>query len=381
MDGQGLFLLIKSKGRKLWRFRYVKPLSTKQTDLSFGAYPDISLAQARKMRDEYLALLAQNIDPQQYREQQETQAQEQLANTLYSVVERWREKKAQEVQEKTMLKNWGRLEKHLFPQLGNMPIAQLHPKLVIDTLTPLKERGIGDTLHRIIRLLNEILNFAVNSGLIEFNKCVNVSASFSTPTTENNPTIRPEALPAFLADLQDSNSSFMVKCLIKWQLLTMVRPKEAVTAEWAEIDLNQRLWAIPAEKMKGGKRGHIVPLSIQAMRLLEKIKTITGGEQYIFQSELKADQPMNPQTANRAIKLLAGGKYAGKLTAHGLRAIASTYLNEQLINYDVVEACLSHIIADQTRKAYNRSDYLEQRVGVMQLWGDYVEQCANARGI
>jgi len=128
--------------------------------------------------------------------------------------------------------------------------------------------------------------------------------------------------------------------------------------------------------MKGGRRGHIVPLSTQAIRLLNKMKSITGGERYVFQSEIKANQAINPQTANRAIKLLAGGKYAGKLTAHGLRAIASTYLNEQLVNYDVVEACLSHIIADQTRKAYNRSDYLEQRAPVMQQWGDYVERCS-----
>ncbi|OOF59485.1 integrase arm-type DNA-binding domain-containing protein [Rodentibacter myodis] len=376
MDGQGLFLLIKSKGSKLWRFRYVKPFSTKQTDLSLGTYPDISLSQARKVRDEFLSLLAQNIDPQQYRQQQNTEEQERLINTLFAVAEKWRDKKAPEVLPKTMEKNWGRLEKHLFPKLGQMPISSITPKLLIEALNPLKERGISDTLQRIIRLVNEILNFAVNGGLIEFNKCVNVALSFSTPTTENNPTIRPEALPEFLSDLRDSNSSLQVKILIKWQLLTMVRPKEAVSAEWAEIDFNQKLWAIPAEKMKGGKRGHIVPLSSQAIKLLDKMKNLTGGGQYVFQSELKPNQSMNPQTANRAIKLLAGRKYTGKLTAHGLRAIASTYLNEQLINYDVVEACLSHTIADQTRKAYNRSDYLEQRIEVMQLWGDYVERCS-----
>ncbi|OOF82819.1 preprotein translocase [Rodentibacter ratti] len=377
-DGQGLYLLIKPTGAKLWRFNYYQPFSSprKRVLLGVGKYPDISLSQARKVRDEFLSLLAQNIDPQQYRQQQSAEEQERLINTLLAVAEKWKEKKADEVQPKTLEKNWGRLEKHLFPKLGNMPISTITPKLVIETLAPLKERGINDTLQRVIRLLNEILNFAVNGGLIEFNKCVNVASSFSAPTSENNPTIRPELLPEFLSDLRDSNSSMQVKLLIKWQLLTMVRPKEAVSAEWSEIDFNQKLWAIPAEKMKGGKRGHIVPLSTQAMRLLDKMKKLTAGEKYVFQSEMKANQAMNPQTANRAIKLIAGGKYAGKLTAHGLRSIASTYLNEQLINYDVVEACLSHIIADQTRKAYNRSDYLEQRIEVMQLWGDYVERCS-----
>lgn len=377
-DGQGLYLLIKPSGSRLWRFNYYQPFSNprKRVLLSVGKYPNISLSQARKTRDEYLALLAQDIDPQQYRKQQSDEEQERLTNTFRNVAGKWREKKAPEVLPKTMEKNWARLENHLFPKLGELPISAITPKLLIETLQPLKERGVGDTLQRTIRLTNEILNFAVNGGLIEFNKCVNVSASFSTPTIENNPTIRPEELTEFLTDLRESNSALVVKLLIKWQLLTMVRPKESVSAEWSEIDFDKKQWAIPADKMKGGRRGHIVPLSTQAIRLLDKMKSITGGERYVFQSEIKANQAINPQTANRAIKLLAGGKYAGKLTAHGLRAIASTYLNEQLVNYDVVEACLSHIIADQTRKAYNRSDYLEQRVPVMQQWGDYIERCS-----
>lgn len=377
-DGQGLYLLIKPTGARLWRFNYYQPFTNprKRVLLGLGKYPDVSLAQARKVRDEYRTLLAQGIDPQQHRKQQNESEQERLRSTFRAVAEKWRDKKADEVLPKTISKIWGRLEKHVLPKLGDMPVSSIAPKMLIEVLEPLRVRGIGDTLQRVIRYTNEILNFAVNSGLIEFNKCVNVSASFSTPTTANNPTIRPDELPAFLADLRESNSSNLVKALIKWQLLTMVRPKESVSAEWREIDFNKRQWIIPAEKMKGGKRRHIVPLSTQAVRLLEKMKALTGGERFVFQSDVKANQPLNPQTANRAIKSFAGGKYEGKLTAHGMRAIASTYLNEQLVNYDVVEACLAHVIADQTRKAYNRSDYLEQRAPVMQQWGDYVEQCS-----
>lgn len=377
-DGQGLYLLIKPNGSKLWRFNYYKlfTIPKKRALLGLGKYPDISLQQARKIRDEYLALLAQNIDPQTHRQEQETEETFRRKNTLRLIAEKWREKKSLEVQARTMEKNWARLENHLFDKLGDTPISAITPQIVIKALEPLKERGVGDTLHRVIRLLNEVLNFAVNMGVIEFNKCVNVSASFAIPTTENTPTIRPERLPEFMADLNNGNNSSQVKMLIKWQLLTMVRAKEAVSAEWAEIDFDKKTWTIPAEKMKGGKRSHIVPLSRQAITLLERIKRITGESRFVFQSEAKPQQAMNPQTANSAIKKLAGGKYKGILKGHGLRSIASTYLNEQLINYDVIEACLSHIIADQTRKAYNRSDYLEQRVEVMQLWADYVEQCS-----
>lgn len=375
-DGKGLYLSVTTKNSKLWRLNYTKPFTKKRTEISLGKYPEISLAQARKIRDEYLELLAQDIDPKIYRQNIVDEEISKRENTLRAAAEKWREKKSLEVQPKTMEKNWARLEKHIFSKIGDVPVAEITPRMVIKAVEPLKERGVGDTLHRVISLLNRVLNFAVNMGLIEFNKCVNVSSNFPTHTAENNPTIRPEELPEFLSDLDNSNSSIQVKILIKWQLLTMVRPKEAVSAEWQEIDFAKKTWTIPAEKMKGGKRSHSVPLSRQAIALLEKIRSITGYKRFVFQSGINQNKSMSSQTANRAIKLLVGGKYKDKLTAHGLRSIASTYLNEQLINYDVVEACLSHIIADQTRKAYNRSDYFDQRIDVMQQWGDYVERCS-----
>ncbi|MDO9892726.1 tyrosine-type recombinase/integrase [Glaesserella parasuis] len=375
-DGKGLYLSVTTKNSKIWRFNYNKPFTKKRTEISLGKYPEISLSQARKIREEYLELLAQDIDPKIYRQNIVDEEILKRENTFEAVANKWREKKSLEVQPKTMEKNWARLENHLFSKIGNVAVSEITPKMVIKAVEPLKARGVGDTLHRVIRLLNEVLNFAVNMGLIEFNKCVNVSANFSTHTAENNPTIRPELLPEFLSDLDNSNSSIQVKILIKWQLLTMVRPKEAVSAEWQEINFDKKTWTIPAPKMKGGKRSHTVPLSRQAITLLEKIKSITGYKRFVFQSGTNPNKSMSSQTANRAIKLLVGGKYKDRLTAHGLRSIASTYLNEQLINYDVIEACLSHIIADQTRKAYNRSDYFDQRIEVMQQWGDYVERCS-----
>ncbi|AGQ24578.1 Prophage integrase IntA [Mannheimia haemolytica] len=216
------------------------------------------------------------------------------------------------------------------------------------------------------------MNFAVNADVIEFNKCQNVGSNFSVAKSEHNPTIHPKELPQFLAALRDYNLSFQTKMLIKWQLLTMTRSREASETLWSEIDLEAKTWTISAERMKM-KRPHVIPLSRQAVEILERMRKITGNSPFVFQSEMKPRQPMNSQTANRAIGLLG---YAGTLTAHGMRSIASTYLNEQLVNYDVVEACLAHVIKDQTRKAYNRSDYLDQRVDVMQQWADYVESCS-----
>ncbi|MDD0823106.1 tyrosine-type recombinase/integrase [Mannheimia sp. AT1] len=377
MDGKGLFLLVKKNGSKLWRFRYKKPITGKESDLGIGSYPETTLAQARAIREEYRALLVENIDPLEHRQRLEAEMLAETENTFYKVSLKWRDKgesrvKNGEIQALTLKKNWGIIEKYLFPRLADYPISNITPKLVISALEPAKEKGLSDTLKRAVRLLNEVMNFAVNADIIEFNKCQNVGSNFSVAKSKHHPTIHPKELLQFFVALRDYDLSFQTKMLIKWQLLTMTRPREASGTRWSEIDLDAKTWTIPAERMKM-KRLHIIPLSRQAVEILERMRKITGHSPFVFQSEKKPNQPMNSQTANRAIGLLG---YTGILTSHGMRSIASTYLNELLLNYDVVEACLAHTIKDQTRKAYNRSDYLERRVDVMQQWADYIESCS-----
>jgi len=375
-DGQGLYLLVKTNNSKLWRFNYYGPYSEpkKRILLSFGRYPDISLAQARKQRDEYLSLLAQNIDPQTYRQNLEREEQQKQANTFLAVAEKWKAKRSLEVEPLTMEKNWLRLEKHLFPKLGKLPITEINSILLIESVKHLDKEGKSDTLHRILRLANNILNYAVNTGLLPFNYCEKVGEAYHKKPKQNNPTIRPEELPQFFTALSQSKTDFITRCLIQWQLLTMVRPAEAVSVEWTEIDWQEKLWRIPAEKMKKTKKGaneHIVPLSSQAIHLLRLLKEITSNKPYVFPHYSKSKQSMSSETANMAIKRMG---YKGKLTSHGLRSIASTYLNEQLIHKDIVEACLAHAVEGDIRRVYNRSSYLEHRKPVMQQWGDYCEQ-------
>lgn len=370
-DGEGLNLRIKPSGSKIWLFNYVSPATKKRTNLKIGRYPEVSLADARLKRGEYRTLLAQGIDPQAQKKLQEQAEEKKLENQFYSIAEKWKEKKATEIEPLTLKKNWRRLETYVFPILGNMLVADILPNVVIEMLEPLNKQGKGDTLKRIIRLINEILNYAVNYGLLPFNPCLNVNAVFNFGKNENNPTISPEELPALLRKIQHSKLSLFTRCLLRFQLLTMTRPAETSNAEWAEIDLDKKEWLLPPEKMKT-RKAHRVPLSRQSLEVLAIMYEFTSNAQYVFQSVRARDKPMNSQTANKALVDLG---YKNKLTAHGLRSIASTYLNEKLINYDVIEACLSHGIKDQVRKAYNRSDYFEERKAVMQLWGDYVEQC------
>ena len=378
MDGQGLFLRVKTNGKKFWLFNYYKPLTSppKRTNLSIGSYPEISIAKARNMRNEYRALLAQGIDPQVHRKEQELAQLQNLSNTFYKVAENWRLKYQTEVEPLTMEKNWLRLEKHLFPKLGNYPVSSITPLLLVEALKPLSIAGKSDTLHRLIRLANQILNYAVNTGLLQFNYCEKVREAFSKKPKQNNPAIHPSELPEFLQILNNSNHDLTTKILIQWELLTMVRPAEAVSVEWSEIDWNERLWHIPAEKMKKTKKGansHTVPLSTQALAILHKMRNISGNSKFVFAHYSKPNQPMSKETANKAINKMG---YAGRQTAHGLRAVARTWLAENNVPYEVAEACLAHAVGSEVSLVYNRSTYLEQRKPVMQLWGDYIEQCS-----
>ncbi len=192
--------------------------------------------------------------------------------------------------------------------------------------------------------------------------------AFEKPKKQNMPTLRPEELPKLMRSLTMSNLSVPTRCLIEWQLLTLVRPSEASSARWVEIDLNTKLWTIPAERMKA-KREHIVPLSPQALEILEMMKPISMHREHVFPSRNDPKQPMNSQTANAALKRIG---YGGKLVAHGLRSIASTALNEQGFNADVIEAALAHSDKNEVRRAYNRSTYLESRKILMDWWGQKV---------
>lgn len=212
--------------------------------------------------------------------------------------------------------------------------------------------------------------YAVNTGLIDANPASGVGMAFEKPKKQNMPTLRPEELPKLMRSLIMSNLSVPTRCLIEWQLLTLVRPSEASGARWAEIDFDTMLWTIPAERMKAN-REHIVPLSPQALEILNVMKPISSHREHIFPSRNDPKMPMNSQTANAALKRIG---YGGKLVAHGLRSIASTALNEQGFNPDVIEAALAHSDRNEVRKAYNRSIYLKQRIDIMNWWGIQVKK-------
>ncbi|CAM4371768.1 MULTISPECIES: integrase domain-containing protein [Lelliottia] len=367
-DGDGLFLLVKTSGKKLWRFRYQRPNSASRTNLSFGAYPALTLAAARQIRDQHLSLLAQGIDPQQQQEIVSEQRQIELDSVFSTVAANWFQLKSKSVTPDYAKDIWRSLDKDVFPAIGEIPVQEIKARTIIEALEPIKARGALETVRRLVQRINEIMIYAVNTGLLDANPASGVGMAFERPKKQNMPTLRPEELPELMRTLVMSNLSVPTRCLIHWQLLTLVRPSEASGTQWEEIDLEKELWRVPAERMKA-KREHIVPLSAQALEILAIMKPISAHRDYVFPSRNDPKQPMNSQTANAALKRIG---YGGKLVAHGLRSIASTALNEHGFNSDVIEAALAHSDPNEVRKAYNRSTYLSSRVEMMHWWGNFV---------
>ncbi|MWP46907.1 integrase domain-containing protein [Gilliamella sp. Pas-s27] len=368
-DGDGLYLLIKKTGSKIWRFNYIRPSTKKRALISFGHYPQVSLIDARNLRNESRDLIRQNKDPLE-KELINTQK----IRTLKSVADDWLIlEKSQGYKDETIKKSWQSLENHVFPYLGNTLITDITPTLFINILAPLKAARKFDMIKRVIRRVNKIMDYAVNYELIESNKLIKVGKVFESPTPTNMPSIRPDELPEFMQALSLANIELQTRCLIEWQLLTITRPSEAVGALWEEIDIKQRIWTIPASKMKM-KRDHIIPLPYQAIKILEIMLPITSHKEFVFPSmKGSINKPMSSQTVNMAIKRMG---FDGRLVSHGLRSLASTALNEQGFNPDLIEASLAHADKNEVRSIYNRANYLEQRRELMNWWGDFVEQAS-----
>ncbi|WP_213133830.1 integrase domain-containing protein [Citrobacter sp. FP75] len=372
-DGGGLILIVKPSGVKTWQIRYYKPGTGKRTTWTLGNYPELSLADARERREQAKALLVRDIDPQHHQRQQREAKELLRGNTFQKVATDWYEmKKSQNLAANTIKDIWRSLEKYVFPDIGNTPISELTARRFVTILEPIKARGNLETLKRVLQRINEVMDFAANSGLIEINTATNVRKAFPTPVKKHMPTIRPEQLPELMRTLSIASIERQTRLLIEWQLLTVTRPVEAAEARWEEINLMDNTWTIPAGRMKM-RRDHVIPLCEQALAVLETMKLISAHREYVFPSFKKPTLPMSSQSANAALRRMG---YQGVLVSHGLRAIFSTAANEEGFEPDVIEAALAHVDTNEVRRAYNRSTYLEKRIVLMCWWGEFVEAAA-----
>ncbi|EPW7203975.1 TPA: integrase domain-containing protein [Klebsiella pneumoniae] len=374
-DGDGLILRIaplSKGGKKNWYFRYAVPVSKKRTKMSLGTYPHLTLARARALRDEYLSLLANGINPQVHNTQKANALKDATEHTFQAVAKKWLDEKVKTsgISQDHANDIWRSLERNIFPTLGDTPIKEIRPKMLKQHLDPIEKRGVLETLRRIISRLNEIFRYAATEELIEFNPADNLAQRFSKPKKQNMPALPPTELPRFLTVLNNASVRMETRLLIEWQLLTWVRPGEAVRARWADIDTDNSMWNIPSDFMKM-KKPHKVPLSKEALRVLDSMKAISGHREWVFPSIKAPLNHMHEQTANAAIIRMGFG---GELVAHGMRSIARTAAEESgKFRTDVLEAALAHSKKDEITAAYNRAEYLAERVVLMQWWSNYVQ--------
>jgi integrase len=371
-DGDGLMLRVKPSGSRLWLFNYSRPYTKKRANISFGTYPELSLANARKKRTEARELLVENIDPKTHRDELHQSNKDALGNTFGILAEQWYVLKKQQVQAVTADKAWQTMKKHVLPTLENVPVHVIKPKLVIDILNPIASKGSLETVKRLCRNINEVMRLAVASGHVEVNYLADITKLFSAPKKQNMATIKPERLPELMLALANASIMKSTRCLVEWQLHTMTRPTEAATARWCDIDLDKNIWVIPEERMKM-KKPHTIPLTPQVLVLLGVIKAMSGNREYLFPNHRDPKKHANSQSANVALKRMG---FAGELVSHGLRSLASTTLNEQSFDPDVIEAALAHIDKNEVRAAYNRAEYIERRRVLMCWWSEHIEKAA-----
>lgn len=372
-DGQGLYLRVKPNGSKLWLFNYSRPYSKKRANIGLGQYPTISLAKAREARRTNLMLLSESIDPATHRAEERKLKSEAIENTLKKVADAWFQVKRSKVTNAYGEDIYRSLTLHVFPLLGAVPIHEIRAKRTIDVLRPIAAKGALETLKRVCQRLNEIMVFAVNTGLVDTNPLSGISKAFESPSKKHMLTLKPDQLPELMMTIANASIKRTTRCLIEWQLHTMTRPSEAAGTRWEEIDIEKKLWLIPAERMKKN-RPHAIPLSPQALSLLEVMRPISQNREHVFPADRNPRTHTHQQTANMALKRMGFG---GLLVAHGMRSLASTTLNEHGFDPDVIEAALAHTDKNGVRAAYNRAEYVERRRVMMSWWSEHIHQSSS----
>ena len=367
-DGDGMYLLVTPAG-KYWRLDY-RHLGKRKT-LALGVYPSTTLAKARAKRGYARAQLADGIDPGLARREDKLRRTEVAKQTFAAVALAWLSKTANERAATTQEKVTGWINKDLLPYLGPLPVSTIRPRDVLVTVQRIEARGALESAHRVRQICGQILRFAVASGMVERDVSADLKGALATPQKTNYAAITdPKRVAELMRAIDGYQGHPYAVAALKLSALLFVRPGELRAAEWDEIDFDKAEWRIPASKMKM-KVEHIVPLSRQALEILNKLEPMTGHARYVLPSIRTDDRCMSENTVNAALRNLGYSKE--EMTAHGFRAMARTILDEVLEErVDLIEHQLAHAVSDPNGRAYNRTAHLPARKLMMQRWADYL---------
>lgn len=370
-DGFGLLLYVSKAGGKTWRFRYQHPDTKKRQTLTIGRYPEFTLAEAREARDEARRLVAHGIDPNDSKRKSKQEIIRLREQTFKNIASDWlglyMKGNKRDNTIKTVLRA---VNVYLVPVFGSMSIHDIRAENAISALRKYDDRAAQQK--KIVQALCLIMDYAVNTGIIQANPLARIHKAMPPMQGKRLKALSVERLPDFLQAWESQSYHPSTINGLLFQMLTMTRPNEACGAEWTEIDLDNKLWIIPAKRMKG-KREHVVPLSRQAIDIIRRMREFKKGE-YVFYGAYRDSKPITNSAITVAINR---SEFAKEMTSHGFRSMWSTLLNEWGFNPDVIEAALAHKSGNAIRDVYNRTTYLEQRVIMMQWIGDFVD---SARG-
>jgi integrase len=369
-DGGGLQLWVAPSGGKLWRLAY--RFDGKQKKASFGAWPAVSLKEARRLRDEAKTLLASGVDPGQQKKVEKANTAVSRANTFSAVASELIEKKRREGKsEGTIDKNNWALS-FVMPMLGDRPIADIKAPEILAGLRTVEKRGRHETAVRLRALVGQVFRYAIATGRCESDPTFALRGALTTPIVKHRPAIvEPAPFGALLRAIEGYSGDAITRIALQLLALTYVRPGELRNAEWSEFDFDGAEWSIPAGRMKM-RRPHRVPLALQAVALLKELHVLSGHRRLLFPGLRSVERPMSENTLNGALRRL--GYSQDQMTAHGFRAAASSMLNEsRKWSGDAIERQLAHADPDEVRRAYARADFWPERVEMMTWWADNLD--------
>ncbi|MXS82139.1 phage integrase central domain-containing protein [Nitrosomonas oligotropha] len=369
-DGKGLVLFVQPNGQKEWRMRYY--FHDKENMLSLGFYPTVSLAAARLEHTRFKQLLAQGIDPSESRKEQKRQAAIAAENSFESVARQWWNHWKHDKTERHAGYTIRRMEADIFPAIGAKPVNDITAAQLITMIRKVESRGALDIAKRVLTQCGQVMRYAVAHGMAERNPAADIKPSDVLKPTKktNHARLSEKELPELLRKIDGYDGQPLTRLAMQLIALTFVRTGELIGAQWDEIDLTKREWRIPAERMKM-KTPHIVPLSQQAIAVLEEIRKLAADDVLLFPSERRDGKTMSNNTIIYALYRMG---YHSRMTGHGFRGIASTILHEQGFNHDHIELQLAHTQRDAVSAAYNHALYLEPRARMMQEWADYLDK-------
>lgn len=378
-DGHGLYLEILPAGSRFWRYRYRQP-NGKETSITFGSYPELSLADARRKCSEARRLVMDGTDPVQFRNQLRRQSAEASANTFRQVATEWHALKAKSWSPAYAKNVLHRLELDIFPDLGSTPVALVSHRDIINALRKIESRGAYEIAKRDKAVCGQIFSYAIQVGAAARNPVADMKDVLQAVSPGNFPAISSDALPAFLRALRSNEACMQPATRIGLRLLmlTFVRTSELIEAPWSEIQPDSDAWTIPWQRMKLGKRrlnpikkNHYVPLSRQARALLDELRPLTGGGKFLFPNMRDHNRPMSN---NAFLKALERMGYKGDMSGHGFRALAMSTIKEKLgYRHEVVDRQLAHVHTDKVARAYDRAEFIDERREMMQAWADYLD--------